>query len=152
MTKSINNDIFIAAPLTSFNACDFFLNNKRICDLIKWIRENSLHKNIFYAGENKYKKNNFDNPKIAIQIDLETIHNSKYILFIYPSKVITSAFVEIGYAIALKKKVFILVKRREDLPFILQESDKVYNYIKIYDYTKDSCFEETFKDIVLLMK
>jgi nucleoside 2-deoxyribosyltransferase len=40
--------------------------------------------------------------------------------------------VEIGYAISKGKKCIIIVKDRDDLPFLLQEADKRITNLKIY--------------------
>jgi len=145
-------DIFIASPLTSFNPSEYTINNKRICELVSWTREYTLYKNVFYAGENKNKKINFDDAESAIKMDLEAIRSCKYFVLIYPIKTITSAFVEIGYAMALQKKVHIFVKKREDLPFILQNSDNAYKNICIHEYLRDSMLDEDFKTFIVSMK
>lgn len=145
-------DLFIAAPLTSFEPGEYVINNKKICELTFWVRENSLYKNIFYAGENKNEKINFDTPKKAIKIDLDAIQCCRYFILIYPVETITSAFVEIGYAMALKKKIHIFVKKRKDLPFILQNSDYVYENIYMHEYLNDLMLEEKFKSFILSMK
>jgi hypothetical protein len=66
----------------------------------------------------------------AIQ-DFKNIELATFFVLVYPQKVPTSALVELGFSLALHKKILILTTDQETLPYMLKEVDKVYSNVKI---------------------
>ena len=60
----------------------------------------------------------------------------EYLIVVYPKPLPSSVLVEIGYAIALSKKIIIFVKDPNDLPYMLHNSDVSINNIYIMTYKK----------------
>ncbi len=45
-------------------------------------------------------------------------------VMIYPGKIVTSALVEVGYAMALRLPCLLLVRDRDDLPYLLKQAER----------------------------
>lgn len=72
------------------------------------------------------------------QRDYAALKASDYQLIIYPEKILSSIFIELGIAIEKKKGITILTKNEDDLPFSAKELDSVGELnVNIIKYTSD---------------
>ena len=71
---------------------------------------------------------------------LKRLQECEYVLCIYPQKLASSVLVELGYAIALRRKCIVVTKNRKDLPYILKEADRRVNYFKVYELDGTTSF------------
>jgi hypothetical protein len=55
--------------------------------------------------------------------------------FVYPEKLPSSMLLEIGYGIALSKRIIIFTPNRSLLPYILENADGIIRNITIHTYT-----------------
>lgn len=78
----------------------------------------------------------FDGHTKAINSNFGALKHVDSILAIYPEKVPTSTLVEIGYGIALCKRLVIFHK--PELPFMLKEAGKTIKHVKTFQYNKYS--------------
>lgn len=59
----------------------------------------------------------YDSPDKSIQEDFDSIKNNDVFLFLHPLKMQFSSLIELGYAIALGKKI-VIVDRKSNLPYL----------------------------------
>jgi nucleoside 2-deoxyribosyltransferase len=133
--KVLYFDAFIAAPLSGVKSESELIDiKKEIYRLQNLLAAEFNFENIFYAGSNINSKTDFDSPKESALNDLGSINNTKLFILVYPYETLTSALIEVGYAIALKKRTIIFTKSRGELPYLLKEVDLAYSFVKIYEY------------------
>ena len=84
----------------------------------------------------------FDGKTKAIKDNFPKMKQVDSMLVIYPRQVPSSTLVEIGYELALSKKMVIFHK--EELPYILTEAGETISNIRTYKYTDF----ETIEDII----
>lgn len=94
---------------------------------------------IYAPAINIDKRDRFDGSEKAISDNFVELKQSEYYVCVYSKNVPSSIIVEIGYCIALKKKIVVFLKNDVELPYILKGSEKALSFIKIYRY---KCAEE----------
>ena len=111
MTKSI----FLAAPISGFHD-DKLYNTCRtgLMDLITVLqREYNVYSELISIDS----LDSYDDPGIAIKRDLEMIDNSDFFIIYHPCYMQTSTFIELGYAIAKRKRI-IVIGKKDSLPYL----------------------------------
>ena len=81
---------------------------------------------------NKVTPSEFDGKAKAIEDNFPLMKQSDCMLVIYPWKKASSALVEMGYGVALTKKM--VVFHREGLPYIMDEAANSIPHIKTYSF------------------
>ena len=121
--------IFIATPIAGFSDEKVY-NNFRI--KIKALTR-KLDKNFSIISEilNISNVASYDSPSQSAAKDFQNIESSSIFVLIYPQRMPTSALVELGYALALKKRILIITTEQGILPYMLKELDKVYSNVQI---------------------
>lgn len=128
-------DIFISAPMTSFNGAkheELYKLSEGVLDAI------TKHTNVekIYSGLLKFKNiDDIEDETAAAKNDFQKISSSKRFILIYPEKIVTSCLVEIGYAICLNLPCILFVRDRNDLPYNLKELGQIKNNVLIYIYS-----------------
>jgi len=138
--------VFIATPISGFedeNEYGIFRRNIKTS-----IRRLSKKMIIISELINISDATAYESPAMSVEIDLKNIENSSYFVLIYPRKTPTSALIELGYALAKKKKILILTKNQETLPYMLKKIDNVYSNIKISYYSDDCNIENNISNFV----
>lgn len=129
------NSLFISTPMSAYSSeIDLKESKTRISKIIHLLNKKYKFSKITCPAENIEKSDAFNDIEIAIIQDLKDVQLCEYFLCIYPEKQVSSVLVEIGYAISRGKKCVLIVKNREDLPYLLQQADKRINNFKIYEY------------------
>lgn len=107
--------IFLSTPISAFSANqDYTEYRQQVLNFISVLRE----KNIVYSEiEGISKLNYYDKPSDALSKDLDIIEKSEVFVIHHPFRMQTSALMELGYAIALNKRI-IIIGNREDLPYL----------------------------------
>jgi nucleoside 2-deoxyribosyltransferase len=75
----------------------------------------------------------FDPPSIATNENLDLLNSCDRFIMIYPEKVVSSCLIELGFAIAQRKPCTIFYKKKEDLPYMLEDA----GMIKKFSYKDD---------------
>lgn len=103
------------------------------------LRKNCGDVDIYAPAEKLVDPSDFDGPEKAANENFEKLKKAEVFLCIYPRPVASSALAELGYAIALNKKIiiFTLKRNRSRLPYFLQDGEKSFPNVKIYDYKND---------------
>ena len=114
-------DLFVAAPMAAHESRVAYEESqstvmKTIGDLIA----SGTARKVYYAGSAIGPTQPFTASHSALDEDLGALTASSRLLLIYPAKLATGALVELGYAMALKRPVAILVRDFEDLPYFLR--------------------------------
>lgn len=92
-------------------------------------------KSIYYPGENNNDPKSYEGNLKAIDDNLKIIKQSEFMIFVYPRKLPTSMLLEIGYGIALSKRIIIYTPNRDILPFLLKDADGIIKNITIHTYS-----------------
>jgi hypothetical protein len=140
--------VFIATPIASFTDKKEY-NSFRI--KIKALAK-KLQKNVNVISKilNISNASNYDPPSLSAKNDFRDIDNSSFFVLIYPQQMPTSALVELGYALALKKKILILTVSQDVLPYMLKELDEAYSNVQISYFPIDwTGVEDTIFHFVL---
>lgn len=121
-------DIFLAAAMAGLNKEDYIPYKQWITEtMIPRLKELG-YKSIYYAGEDKNTNKDFSSPKYAFERDEGALTLSRNYVLLYPGKVLSSVFIELGLALEKKKRIVLLIKDEEDLPFLARELDAVVAY------------------------
>lgn len=132
-------DVFISTPMFAFNNETRYRDHRSmILELIRSLREECQFE-CYYAGERRSGYGDFEVGDVALSNDLRALRDSKFYLLVIPEVTATSALVEAGAALILRKPSTYLVQRSGRLPFALQHAansgERDLPRIKVYDYS-----------------
>lgn len=128
----LQKKIFIAAPLSAYSSNEYEEKRDEMLLIAEMLMVMPNVSSVFYAGMNLTEKTNFDNPEKAILEDFLEIKNCNVFILVYPKKIVTSALIEIGYALCMEnKEIGVFVNSLDDLPFLLTKIDRVYKNTNI---------------------
>ena len=82
---------------------------------------------VFYAGEKRPKQEWPEDAFIALSTDLREIRKAGAFVLLWPNATPSSALLELGYAIALRKHILILVRDPNHLPFLVRATSQLAN-------------------------
>lgn len=117
-------DIFIAAPMSgSSDSFSYEESRLEILALMKRLRDDHGIARAYYAGETIETAEAFTDQTLALEKDIAAIRACAVFLMLYPERIVSSALVEIGYAMALGKPCIVLARDRADLPFLFGEAE-----------------------------
>lgn len=146
---SINN-IFIATPIAGFlNKNDYKMYKKLIEEIVVEINRTNIFGNVYCEITNLDDIADYDSPAASAGKDFNNVLNSEYFILLYPQRVVSSALIELGYALAKGKKILIISSDKNALPYMALELDKIYHNVTIkyskftfhnlFDYIKAFC-------------
>ena len=145
--KELGNmyDLFVSVPMASFNEShEYEKFRESILDAIRGIKKSCSFKNVFFAGQEISSFKDFDSEDLSIVEDYTALKNSNNFILIYPQKIATSALVELGWAMVMKKPIIIFAKDRNDLPYLMKNADSVYKNIAVYEYKTSADIQNRF--------
>lgn len=117
---------FIATPMNGLGSEALYKENRKaILRLSGHLQTNHGFSSVYFAGQNIESKANFSSGSAALTADLSAIRDADIFILVYPVKVLSSVLVEAGYAMALGKPLLLLVRKQEDLPYLLSEAEKL---------------------------
>lgn len=128
--------VFLSSPMASLNDDEYEKFHTQMLLVQAAIKKECKSRQVFYPGQNIEKSERFEGKQKAIDKNFIKLKECEYLVVIYPEMLTSSVLVEVGYALALSKKIIIFVKNKEDLPYILQEADKSINNVNLYTYTE----------------
>lgn len=111
-------EIFISTPISSYKSKKELSSYKKsVMSLISALSaEHSVNAEI----KKIYSDNDYDSPEKSIKDDLTAIANCDMFILHYPRQIPTSALMELGFAIALNKRIIIITPNRNLLPYLAQ--------------------------------
>lgn len=126
------SNVFIASPIAGFESkTDYKKYRLLIKNVIEKIKALEFIDNVFSEIVEINDIINYDSPQNSVLKDFYNILHSDFFILFYPQKVSSSALIELGYAIAERKKILILSPKKEILPYLVPGLDKVYNNVTI---------------------
>ena len=132
--------VFIATPISGFvDESDYAKFRTKMKTLVRRISKKA---NVISEILDVHDVSTYESPALSVERDLENIEVSTHFVLIYPQKSPTSALVELGYALARRKKILILTLNQDTLPYMLKKLDNVYTNVKISYYT-----DEDWRDV-----
>jgi PGAP1-like protein len=131
-------DIFLAAAMAGLNKEDYMPFKSWITETVIPKLKQLGYKSIYYAGEDKNTNKDFSSPKYAFERDEGALNLSRNYILLYPAKVLSSVFIELGLALEKKKRIVLFIKKEDDLPFLARELDAIEEYdVQIVKYEND---------------
>ena len=138
-------DLFVSAPMASFDhSKEYESSRASISDAVRGIKKSCNFSDVFYAGYEIASFKEFESADLSVAQDYTSLRNSTNFVLIYPRNMATSALIELGWAMVMKKPIIILVKDRDDLPYLMKHADSVYKNIAIYKYKTSSDIQNKF--------
>lgn len=132
--NSINKqqeEIFISTPISSFSP-EEFIKFKLLCGNLREELENIAGGyEIYCAVLNINSHEELDNPSASAIHDLGRIDHCAAFVLLYPNRLPSSALIELGYAVALKKNILIVAPDKDVLPFMAQELNIAFENIAL---------------------
>ncbi len=126
-------DVFISSPMASISGENEFQSHRdNVVKFKDYLRTYCGFSQIYDAGENMETQNDFDLQDISAKENIEALVRSKYFILIYPEKITSSVIFEAGIALSYKIPCIYFIKNTSDLPFLMQNLNHVFPYIRIY--------------------
>ncbi|MBD5529556.1 MAG: hypothetical protein HDR02_14305 [Lachnospiraceae bacterium] len=131
--------IFVSTPITGFDDSKIYEEFRdSISRFIGCLDDMFGSENVYAAIKKISNINSYESPMESAIQDLNGIEETDIFLLIYPQKLASSALIELGYAFALQKLIYVFANREDDLPYMLHGimecfSDKVKKYIGDWD-------------------
>ncbi len=146
--QDINNinihTLYISTPMASIEAPEYDEQRTFLLNLENLLKDIGF-KNIFSPAISIEKQENFDGSTKANLDNYRELKQVDSFVGVYPKPLPSSVLIEIGYAIALSKRIVIFCKGKEDLPFMLREANATISNLKIDEY-------QTYEDILNTVK
>lgn len=97
------------------------------------LKKECKFKRVFYAGVDIGSVAEFEIANISARDDFQALANSRYLVFVYPKPMPSSALIEVGAAIAFGIPSVFFVPNRKLLPFILREADTGFEKVRVHE-------------------
>lgn len=138
--------VYLSCPMASVKEEEYKAIRVLTLKIPNVLKEHCGVTDVYTPAEHIETQDNFDEPEKAAIDNYEKLKKAEVLLCIYPRPVASSMLNEIGYAIALNKKIiiFVLKRYRSKLPYFLKDGEKSFPNLKIYEYVKD---EDVIKKI-----
>ncbi|MGD8779937.1 MAG: hypothetical protein PVH88_13365 [Ignavibacteria bacterium] len=138
-------DLFVSVPMAAFDKSrEYEKFRASILDAIRGIKKSCAFSNVFFAGQEISTFKDFESEDLSIVEDYTALKNSTNFVLIYPQKLPTSALIELGWAMVMKKPIILFSKNRDDLPYLMKNADSVYKNIAIYTYKTSADIQTKF--------
>lgn len=136
-------DVFVSAPMAGFGDDGKAYQRSRsdVLRLIRTLKEHCGARTVFYAGETLPSVRAFEAADLSLDTDLEALRASRCFVLVFPASIATSALVEVGVAIGLRKPVVIHVLEGVELPYLLRHEQgpgESHGAVHIYRYANFS--------------
>lgn len=122
-------DLFISTPIAGFeNEQEYLMFRDVILRLIETMKQCDNVGKIYSALADVSDIDMYDSPVESAVKDLNALQDSTHFILFYPYRVISSALIELGYALAENKKILIIVSQKKDLPYMAQGLGEVQRF------------------------
>lgn len=111
--------------MSALDEAGYSLSREAVLSLTARLRDEYGFADIYYAGANIGGSEAFTLAPEALRNDLEALQSAQLFILLYPGKLVTSALVETGFALARQIPCLLLVRDKGDLPYLLQQADRV---------------------------
>lgn len=120
--------VFIAAPMSgAADESAYQVSRDAAMRIVHRLRSAEQPYEVYFAGAGIATKAEFTPQGSALEQDMGFLRSADAFVLIYPEKVLSSVLIEAGYAMALGMPMVLFVRRRADLPYLLQEAESTSN-------------------------
>lgn len=123
--------VYVSVPMASISEEEYSELHKYLLGLKSLLKKIGF-KGIYSSAFDINKREEFDGKTKAMEDNFKTLKEVDCILVIYPKVSPSSSLVDIGYGIALCKKMVIFYK--EGLPYILEEAGQYIHHVRTYSF------------------
>jgi hypothetical protein len=116
-------ELFIAAPMSSLDPSDYADTRAEVLSVIDHLAMYGFG-GVYFAGAKISHPAVFTGAAESLRRDLTALRGARLFALIYPGKMVTSALVEVGYALALHVPCLLLVHNKADLPYLLDQAEQ----------------------------
>ena len=121
-----NIRLFISTPIAGFENQQEYVNfRNKMIELFSQIEQIDGIDNLYSAISGVSTMDTCDSPAESAIRDLKALRLATHFILFYPYRVISSALIELGYAMAENKKILIIVSQKKDLPYMAQGFEDV---------------------------
>lgn len=137
-SRKLRYDVFLSSPMAGHGRDkEYRRRRKEALELARCLSAHCGAKRISYAGFGIESKRDFEAPDTSAKDVLEAIRSSRIFVLMYRSSVVSSSLWEAGYALALNKPSVYFVKRKDDLPFLMQQAGQAFpGLVRIHECDK----------------
>ena len=125
--KTINRkSVFVSAPMSSLKRDQYIQQRYNLMEIVKTLKDIGFSRVICPAAEIE-DKDHFEGMSKAIHDNFINLKQCECFVMVYESNYASSALIEVGYAIALCKKVVVFYKNR--IPYLLQKAGENIQHV-----------------------
>lgn len=121
-----SNHVFVASPMSSISPAEY-TDERQLMLRIVGALANQHQVKVHYGGQDVESAERVDDPYVALTIGMRMIRASHGFVFHWPNRAASSALFELGFAVALGRQVLILVRDRNQLPYLLRAASQLPN-------------------------
>ncbi|HEX8526728.1 hypothetical protein [Allosphingosinicella sp.] len=142
----LDYDIFIASPMAALDdPAAYHAQRQEVAAITEALHSHAGIEKVYDAGTKIPAANEagekmgavkWDPKDFAAEVDLEALRHSKYFLLIYPHRIASSVLFEAGYALGMGKPAVYVVRKRDQLPYLMQELNnlsRIYPQVRIWE-------------------
>jgi nucleoside 2-deoxyribosyltransferase len=140
--------IFLAAPFTNYKQPNIFDKKlkKELIFLIQKLKQHNI--DIISAHEREEWGKLLDKPEVSLRLDFEGIDKSDILIALLGDPPSPGVQLELGYAIAKKKKIICLYKKGDTLPYLVPGISSLTNFVLIkYNNSIKQVMGKLFEEI-----
>jgi hypothetical protein len=124
LSRLKNYEVFIAAPMSALDASEYADRRAEVLSVIDCLSRRHGFGSVYYAGASISHPEGFTGKAESLRRDLIALRGAGLFVLLYPAKMVTSALVEVGYALALRLPCLLLVHDKTDLPYLLNQAEQ----------------------------
>lgn len=144
----LDYDIFIASPMAAFDdQAAYRTQREEVAAIKEALHSHSGIGKVYDAGD-KIPGVKWDPKDFAAEVDLEALRHSQNFLLIYPERIASSVLFEAGYALGMGKPAVYVVRKRDQLPYLMQELNnlsRIYPQVRIWECDDTSAIVERIR-------
>jgi hypothetical protein len=134
-------DVFVATPMAALESEDDYQGLRsevlKVCNAFRDYCEFT----VYCAVEQCPTMKSFQTTGVSIMKDFKNIRNSSNFVMLYPKKILSSILVEAGFALAIRKYSLYFAAKRGDLPFMLQDAQRVFSDVSLVELPCSSNYD-----------
>lgn len=111
--------VFVSAPMSSFESKKSYKKLRKVAERVAEEFESHGYKSFFGGRGVRYRSEETSSIKFPSE-NFERLKHAECFVLLYPAALPSSALIELGYALALNKKIAVFAERGADLPLVLK--------------------------------
>ena len=138
--------LFIAAPMSGLASDDQYRNVRQQALVASNRLQHLGAIEVYFAGQDIDSTEQFSGQLAGLRTDIAALRRAHGFVMLFPERVASSVLIEAGYAMALDLPMLLLVRDRNDLPYMFQEAEQARDCvgippISIQEYNTDNDLE-----------